>query len=318
MDFHLEREIRLSEEPEFKNLYSWSLQEFDGDGKKIGSDQIPWKWSLNYTDSELRHNIEIKIEQPCQLENEIEKNKIVEEYETITAILHPGVCNDGKWLKNDTYFSMFGTDRNIKHFGLNISKLDNEVSDERCNLWGCVSYTTEIDFRDETTDDTVQIYIWLSPERFNRLAELIKTQRADIFLVRLSEVSGFYSEWSPSISTDNIKVLASADDQKIVCQDGCNITPPNLGEVGEFNLSIVQRSKLNPKQDLRSINIYNLFEEPDEEEDEGEEDFAETKPDANALLLVQLSRNELALAKLRTPLWLIFVLLLILSIKLFL
>ena len=72
MDNHLERKIRLSEEPEYKNLYSWSLQEFDGDGNKIGSDQVPWEWSLCFTASELRHNRYIQIEQPYGSEDEVE------------------------------------------------------------------------------------------------------------------------------------------------------------------------------------------------------------------------------------------------------
>ncbi len=33
MDYHLEREIRLSEESDYKSLYSWSLQEYDKEGK---------------------------------------------------------------------------------------------------------------------------------------------------------------------------------------------------------------------------------------------------------------------------------------------
>jgi hypothetical protein len=278
-DYHLEREVHLNQESLHKGLYSWSLQEFDGEGNKLGRDQIPWDWSLYFTVSELRLISSIKLERTYK-SNEQEENKSIIESQAITAVLHPGLCSDGKRLKDDISYSMFGTDRKIKNFGMYIEKIDSEDAKESCTLWGSVSYTFEIDFNYETTDDTVNINIMLSPEKYNGLAEIIKMQRADVVQVRLGKVSGVYSEWSPSISTNRIKVLASACDQKIVVPRGCNITPAELGEVGEFSLSIIQRNKVNPKQDLTSVNIYKLFEEHDEtENDNWEEDFSEKKPD---------------------------------------
>lgn len=316
MDYHLEREIRLSEESKYKNLYSWSLQEFNEEGEKIGSDQVPWAWSLYFTASELRHHHSIEIDRSNESDDE-KNNAPVEESETIYAILHPGICRDGKWLEDDTSYSMFGTNRRVKEFGLRIHKLEDDDGKERCSLWGCVSYTTEIDFRDETTEDIVEIYLWLAPNRFNRIVELIKDRRADIVQIRLGGVSGFYSEWSPSISTNNIKILAASEDQKIIFPENCEIVPPRLGDVGEFNISITQRNMINPKQDLRGIDINKLFEEPDDYEEEVYEgqEITESQPDKVSLLLTQLGRNEMALAKLRAPLWLIFIVLLLLLIK---
>lgn len=317
MDYHLERKIRLSEESEYKSLYSWSLQELNEEGGTIGSDQVPWEWSLYFTASELRHHHTIEIDRSNESDDE-EDNGPVEESEIITAILHPGICRDGKWLEDDTSYSMFGTDRRVKQFGLRIHKLEEGAENDRCRLWGCVSYTVEMDFRDETTDDTVEIYLWLSPKRFNKIVEIIKAKRADIVQVRLGRVSGFYSDWSPSISTNNIKILADSEDQNIILPENCEIRPPNLGDVGEFNISIIQRNEINLKQDLRAIDVYKLFEEPyDYEEDVYEEqERPEPQPDANSLILVQLARNETVLVKLRTPLWLIFIVLLLLFIKL--
>jgi hypothetical protein len=45
---------------------------------------------------------------------------------------------------------MFGTDRAIKHFELNIKPLADPAKQERRSAWGCVSYTSEVDFRYET------------------------------------------------------------------------------------------------------------------------------------------------------------------------
>ena len=163
----------------------------------------------------------------------------------------------------------------------------------------------------------MELYLWLTPKRFNNLVEVIKAQRADIVRVRLGMVSGFYSEWSPSISTNYIKILAPEEDQKIIRPDNCKIAPQRLGEVGKFNLSIIQRNRINPKQDLRSINIDKLFEESDDyEEEDYDQEHSETQPDLSSLMLAKLARNELVLSQLRTPLWLIFIVLLLLLFKL--
>ena len=46
---------------------------------------------------------------------------------------------------------MFGTDRAIKSFQLDIHPIADPAEQESCRAWGSVSYTTEIDFRNETT-----------------------------------------------------------------------------------------------------------------------------------------------------------------------
>ncbi|EPJ43199.1 MAG: hypothetical protein OFPII_43270 [Osedax symbiont Rs1] len=214
---------------------------------------------------------------------------------------------------------MFGTGRTINDIVLKIFKIegDSKKEDGFCSLWGGVSYTFDNDFTEETTDDILMIHLWLSPDKFNNLAETIKTKKVDSFELDLSKVSGFYSEWSPSISTNNIKVLtADKTTQKISIPPKCKIIPPRLKGVNEFNISIIQRNKLNPKQDLRGIDINSLFEEQEEiVEDDWDDDISE-ETEANTLLLGQLSRNELALDKLQTPLWLISIVLILLFLYL--
>ncbi|MBT6250423.1 MAG: hypothetical protein HN915_09640 [Candidatus Marinimicrobia bacterium] len=310
MDYHLNRKIKLSEEPEYKNLYSWSLQELNEDGEKIGSDQVPWGWSLYFTASELRYIKSIEIEkEPDDEEDEISSEE--KDGESIYVFLHPGICRDGRWLEDDTSYSMLGTDRKIKQFGLRISKAAKD-NDEKCHIWGCVSYTAEIDFRDETVDDTVEIYLNLIPKQFDQIAEQLKFRQIDTFQVRLGGVSGFYSEWSPSISTRNIKILAASDDQEVQTPEGCKIEPPRLGNVREFSLTVTERHKLDPKQDLRPIDIDKVFEDAEDYEEDFAEEYQEPEVDKSELLLVQLAKNEAVFARLSTPVWLIFFILCIL------
>ena len=335
MDFHLEKEIRLYEESENKGLYSWSLQEFDKKGKKDGSDQIPWNWTLYFMASELRHCEDMTAEMPEEPPNEKlqefmdkfqvdtpDEDKQNEEdtsdkrLETISGSLHSGRCFDGS-LDREVAYSMFGTDRQFKDFSLKIMKLNDREFPENCTLWGCVSYSAETDFRYEKQDDFIEVHIWLKEEKFNDLAEAVKNKRVDMASLSLGQVAGFYSEWSPSISTNRVKVLAQMGDQKIIRPDGVKMEPPTLGRVGEFSLTIVQRNLLNPKQDTRPINIDKLFYPEDftDKEEEDNEKYAEPKPEMDPRILSILDRNGKILKQLRTPLWLIFIILLLYLFK---
>lgn len=310
MDYHLNRKIKFSEESEYKNLYSWSLQELNEDGETIGRKQIPWGWTLYFTASELRYSKSIEIEKELD-EEENEVSSEDKDGESIYAILHPGICRDGRWLEDDTSYSMLGTDRKIKQFGLRISKADEDV-DEQCHIWGCVSYTDEMDFREETVDDNVEIYLSLKPKQFDQIAEQLKSRQIDTFHVRLGGVSGFYSEWSPSISTSNIKILAASDDQVVQIPEGSKVELPRLGNVREFSLTVTERHKLDPKQDFRPIDFEKVFEEAEDYEDDFAEQHQAPEVNKSELLLTQLTRNEVTFTKLRTPVWLIFFILCIL------
>jgi len=311
MDYHIDRKIQFVQEAELQSDCNWALQEMDENGAKVGGEQQPWEWSLIFTASELCHNNTININQSDDSEEGEDKEPVSEEYEYITGTLHSGGCFDGNSLDYDVLYSFFGTDRRLNQFGLTISKLEKDDGNERCHLLGMVSYTTEIDFRDDTTDDDVTVHLWLSSEKFNKIADTIKAKRTDIVEVQLGKVDGFYSEWSPEVRTNNIKVLAS-DDQQITFPENCEIAPPKLGSVGTFRISLIQRNKINLKQDLRPTNTDKLFNVLDEDYQE----FSDTETDMNSQFLVQLVRNERVLGKLRAPLWLIFIVLLLSLIKL--
>jgi hypothetical protein len=247
MDFHLNRKVVLSQESEYASLYKWSLRERDDAGKQHGLDQVPWNWSVVFTATELTLNEELrlKIDTPLLAQLKAEEHAddeehviTTEEREYIRAELRPGYFADPD---GGARYSMFGTDRAIKSFRLWIYKREDEAKPERCHAWGSLSYTTEIDFRNETADDTVQFYLHVSALRFSQYVEMARKYPANIIVLRLGQVRGLYSEWSPSISTNSIKVLTNAQDHKLTIPEGCPITPPTLGSVGEFSLTLVTR-----------------------------------------------------------------------------
>jgi len=304
MDFHLDNEIRLNNKTENESLYSWCLQEINSEGTQVGRDLIPWNWSFHFTASELRliQGFEFGEESFLDDDEKVseDENKEFQDTEVITATLHPGICTDGKWLEDDPRFSMLGTDRTITEFSLRISAVD-EGEKEYCNVWGCVSYTSEIDFRDETTPDTVQIYLGLSKERFDRLADLFSSKTIDVVRIGVSRVAGFYCDWSPSITTNSVKVLARGSEQEIDVPEGCEIEPPRLGDVEKFDLTLITRGKFNLKQNFNTLNISKIFEDEYEVYEE-EEEIVEPE-DVNKLLLTQIARNQAELLKLKKPVW---------------
>lgn len=242
MENHIDRRVVLSQDSEFKGLYKWSLQEQDADGKKIGRDQIPWDWGLYFTASELALNDTLAIK-PDYLGDAEDEKMAVREKRFIRAKLYPGDPGDRHRYRQTSY-SMFGTDRTVSAFELFIEQLEDGDKQERCKVWGCVSYTTEIDFRDETTDDTIIFYLYVRPETFARYAERIAASEVDEAVLRVGRVAGFYSDWSPAISTDEIKVLTDHKEHEVEIPSDCEIDPPRLGEVMEIELYLRSISKL--------------------------------------------------------------------------
>lgn len=236
MDFHLERELRLQTEPEHKSLYKWAIQEIDAQGKQIGRDQIPWQWRLYFTATSCVLSDSIEINSKFQRREETTPAPPeIAHRQVIRVGLHPGHPRSDE----EATFSMFGTARAIKSFQLEIHPLDDPAKEESCSAWGCVSYTTEIDFRNETSDDCVIFYLFEKPETFARYAAKVAHGLVDEMTLSVGSVDGFYSEWSPSVSTDNVKVLGS--EHKIALPPGVQFEPPRLGRVGDAALYINRR-----------------------------------------------------------------------------
>ena len=240
MDYHLEREPRLLTLPKSNNLYRWAINEVDAHGQKIGDDQIPWAWSLHFTATSCAFGDSIDIESKLPVEESAPALPKIAQRQVISVRLRPGSPRDDEDYEN-TSFSMFGTDRAIKIFQLDIYPITDPARQESCSAWGSVSYTAEIDFRHHTEDDCITFYLFVSPETFARYAEKVAHGLVDEITLRVGSVSGFYSEWSPSISTRHVKVLAGGAEQKVALPPGIQFEPPRLGHVGKAELYINRR-----------------------------------------------------------------------------
>ena len=351
MEFDLDYEVRLATESAYKSLYRWSLQEFSKDGKQVGRDQIPWIWTLYFTASEFRYGRSIKMERELESENEGEREQSTEalsgelaeeleeeeaqhasycvsqDTESITAKMQPGtVTRDGR-TDGDATFSMFGSDREIQDFALRILKLGDDQARERCSVWGCVRYTSEVDFRNYTEQDCIEVHIWLTPKRFGELRQMLVTDGATLVQMSMKGVSGFYSDWSPSISTDEVKVLTSGDEHAVLIPEGCEISPPRLGTVSEFDLSVIHshefdsanRAEMSTSDAVEDEDQTDLFgSDADEDKATATRQQQDRRvPESPQMRIVssQLLQAEQVLRSLRIPLWMIVILLVLLLFR---
>jgi hypothetical protein len=233
LESHLDSKIVLSEDSKYRNLYSWFLLESGDNAVKSDRCQVPWEWTLYFTLAD------IILSSSFSIESSDGKSTT---RETIEAKLVPNDARNTHF-RDDTAYSMLGTNRLIKDFRLHIREV-SEGGEENCSVWGCVSYTAEVDFRDVRSDDIVIFYLWVTRERFDQYAQVIRYNAITHGLFKVGRVAGFYSEWSPAVSTSSVKVLtADKNFQPVEMPDGCLIDPPRLRKVGEFELQLYRDIK---------------------------------------------------------------------------
>ncbi|RWL82403.1 MAG: hypothetical protein EOR67_27815 [Mesorhizobium sp.] len=271
MENHIDRRVILCPESEYKNLYEWCLQEIDADGKKIGRDQIPWEWTLYFKATELTLHDTLTVGSLLPSASQDDINTVTVKQGISAKLLPFGAT----WSPS---YSMFGTDRTITDISLSIMPSVVDGEQEQCLAWGIVSYTAEIDFREETTPDCIGFYLIVNPDRFAQYVEMIATSAVEDVLLFVGRVPGFYSDWSPSTSTDRIKILADKSAQKIEIPPGCKIDPPRLGRAQYAQVHIrraAELSKATPKAPEGAADEIHDKESAEEQADRGHAAAAE-------------------------------------------
>ncbi len=244
MDYHLERRLRLHAEPEHKSLYSWAINEIDENGALVGGDQIPWEWTLSFTATSCVLSDSIELKSEWQLDETTKPTKPeISQRQVIRIKLRTGHPRDNSDpFSRETKYSMFGTSRTVKDFQLDIHPISDPDKLESCRAWGSPSYTSEgADFRDETVDDCITFYMFVKMETFTRYAAMVSNDSIDEILFNVGLVDGFYSEWSPSISTSDVKVLTKGAEHKVEMPEDLGIEVPRLGSVGDAELYFNRR-----------------------------------------------------------------------------
>jgi hypothetical protein len=138
---------------------------------------------------------------------------------------------------------MFGTDRAIKKFQLDIHPVADPAQQEGCTAWGSVSHTSEIDFMKVAIDDCIVFSLFVTPETFARYTVKVAHGFSDEMIFSVRGVDGFYSAWDPfGSSTRNVKVLTGdSEKHKVTFAPGHYREPLRLGCVRGANLDVKQR-----------------------------------------------------------------------------
>jgi hypothetical protein len=253
LEYHTSYTVKLNTKPKHSSLHDWCLQEFDKNDDQVGDDLIPWGWTLYFNVTNIRHTYALAHDDTdlADFDEETMEPKTGGsgmDFQCSESILAKLIPAEGR--NYNTSYSMFGTDRKIENFSIDIEKSDIDS----CQIWGSVSYTFELDFRDETTEDTICVQLRLTPDKFDELVQMINRGGTDEASLMLSGVRGFYSEWSPEISTNFIKVLSSVgDEQKVEIAEDAGIDPPQLSTVQEFRLSLNNNHRLTTDNQTDTI-----------------------------------------------------------------
>ncbi|TIN24757.1 hypothetical protein [Mesorhizobium sp.] len=245
MDNEVYGKVVLSPTSDYDSLYKWSLQEVADNGA-AGDNYIPWPYNLYFTAIEL--NVQESVGSQKGEDSGTALNMTTIGQRSISAKLIPGDVRD-KSERHKTVYSMFRTARRISEFQLFIQPLGKAGDKRGSDVWGTVSYSIEIDFEDLDTPDTVVFNLYVDLEVFERLELKISASQVDEAVLRVGRVEGFYSEWSPLISTSFVKVLTTGSEHAVEIPDGCEIDPPRLGKLGEIELYLRRFTKLfdNPQ-----------------------------------------------------------------------
>ena len=235
LDFDVDLNVSLETETAYQSLYKWCLKETHENGDQVGRDLIPFRWNVFFHSTSFGIQKFISSQDTFRSDDEELEALKFKKKDVIWAKLDSGPYDGDYW--SAPSISMIGSSRIVKKIILKISCID-DVEKETCHVWGTVAYECEIEFRKQKTEDTIQIELYLENEKFDSLFEIIRKNEIDRLSLRLSDVQGFYSDWSPTIDADSIKVLTNVKDHGLQVDEEWKKRIPTLGKVGEASLTV--------------------------------------------------------------------------------
>ena len=332
MNHELNRTIKLNNDSEYSSLYSWSLEEYDSEDNKVEEGFIPMQIGSIY----------LNVERLAYYNN-FEGSKYGQESSGFKESEH--ILGELKTLKQNSQlhqpttnkFSMFGTDREIKDFAIEIYKTDNgdtgkskslrknlkiDSKKENAYFFAHIGYQADedLDLAAQAAEDSLYINIFLKEEKFNKIVQYIKDE-VNAKFIRIGHADGFYNRWTPSIHLEDIKILSDERSfekdepylQQVEMPKECDITPPRLGKLYDLTIHFAIESNI-------SVDDNNENEDEDDYKDDYETDNHVELESSNDVISSQLSQisdlGKFSLSALRLPLWIIAItLLLILFFK---
>lgn len=189
MNINFEKTLSFVDKPRNPGLYKDALMEIAEDGTKQIDQYIPWRWSCCFVASRVNY-----ISNFNKTFGELEKDK---------RIVIEMIPDDSAQRFSAPNYSFFGTDRKIEKFSLAISQGKNDI----LTCFSIPSITVEgPECLDETTEDFVGFEYTVDAKSFSELCDLVLNGFISNIKFSVSGVRGFYSVWTPSVTTDRIKI----------------------------------------------------------------------------------------------------------------
>ncbi|AMW05327.1 hypothetical protein [Gemmatimonas phototrophica] len=259
MQYQIDYTLRVALENEYRSLFTWFIQEIRADGEPASDKLIPWFHNHFFDLQDVRYLVSTEKDYPNPFNDHDADSAVDDTAETRNATFNRRIFAKLVPTGGMTY-SMLGTERALKELSLTIQPIACSTDRvEQIRIAGGVGHTYEIDFQDSVQPDWLGVDITVADDTFDALVEQVLGGRHNGSL-RLSGADGFYSEWSPSISTNRVKILNQKGDaswmepdQRLIFEDtftSSEIEPPRLGRVDRYSLEFVTAPVEAAKPDL--------------------------------------------------------------------
>lgn len=251
-DEKLEYILKYKDTPN-TSLYEWSIDEIDREGKVVSEDLIPWDWRLHFKITSISYVSSMSAEYNYFVDDD-NKNTYKEYFRAELE----------QFDHNEPRLEIFGDKKAVKEISLIIYSANEKDDDsESLRAYASNDFEFEIDFEVRFEPSYLRFQLFLNDNKFDELKELVKQNRASHIHLNVTECAGFYSHWTPLISTSLIKILTTR--HKIQALDGREDLP-RLGNIERYEFTYVT------SQDLVTIPEENENEIEPEEIQESQED----------------------------------------------
>lgn len=285
----------------------WCMREVTEDGEQVGADYRPWGWTLKFRAEEINY---------------------IECYET-DGFLHNGDYDKQiiqaklvptEYRERPPRYTIMGFNRTVEDISLRITRTRDDSS------ISCFAFLQSADeWGRPDHPDMFGFEISLEAERFDAIALLIRSRGLRELELRVKWTDGFYAfEDHFSTTTDRIRILPGiigeagefpdkyAKEVELELPDDLEQKPPRTGAVGEFDLTA-------------SSNAKTLETEEDDDKEIESDDKYSTATDQSIYndameTAIRLYREHTSdgvnlVKRLRLPLWLIVVLLVLILLR---
>lgn len=187
---NFDKSLRFKTEAKHPASPRVALVEVNSEGIEEDNEYIPWRKRC--------HFIGIGLDYRSDIDRFSGENK---KEQSICVSLQPIDMRRGGSIP--TRYSFFGTNRKVKNFSLRITVGKRE----KLTGEGCPSFIFENEFFvDETLEDSVEFSLDVDIKTFGELKKQILEENLTDIIFSAGNIPGFYSEWSPTIHTHEIKI----------------------------------------------------------------------------------------------------------------